>query len=390
MFDVSWVDPARETVGERTIRKNTERQRSGRHLNNETRNRNRTPQEGSLRSSIPSDAAAKTSHWEIPGKSSVPKWIQSRSYIQHSLHDTTYNEQFSAASIQSDSSAWSTDSDLLEYLHSEAQRNASTENTRPPTILHPGIVLDPIETDRASSARSSWSGSSVTDSLAPCSRTNSFVVQPLSPRSFISRSVDVTVGPRDSIENGNYVTTSVVSISAAGSPSRRGQGESSELEHSQSSAKRSPPSLAFDPSSPPFSEDSPRRDKPRLLELSHSPLKRDLSLAPRDISQPTSFGSSPNPRLIPSQEQSTTKPTSRGHPRGRSPAIPQIWEAPETWECSTRSSESSKSPPTPVFCTDHPLLHNSPSHSPQQLTGGNSDWDSSSMATEFQHIRCAP
>ncbi|KUJ21433.1 uncharacterized protein LY89DRAFT_577391 [Mollisia scopiformis] len=208
MFDVSWTDPERETVGERRTRKE---QNGG-----SSRKQNVISRRSSMRSSksTESPAAAKPSLLNIFGSGRKPAIDRAKS--QSKLYSEDVNDHrvsiYTSGSETSAPESFGLPATRIasnsffdgRSSHSDTEQSNPSE---PPDSVFSGW------TERTSRTDSSWG--SVIDTSTLSSGTSSCIVQPLSPTSFVTQSTEVTVSPRDSIK-AEEQTATIVRITAAG------------------------------------------------------------------------------------------------------------------------------------------------------------------------------
>ncbi|TVY82785.1 hypothetical protein LSUE1_G004967, partial [Lachnellula suecica] len=190
MFDISWTDPARETVGQRKTRK-------------EQQQANGTSRAASIRSSkssASSQTQAKPALFSLFGSGKKGGLTRTNS---HSKLSITTNEQSSKSSRRISSYTVTSDTSARESI-------GPSTTTRIPVsgFFAASESVFSGWTGRSAATESSWG--STTES-PPGKR---HIIQPLSPTSFVTQSTEVTVSPRDSIKSGEQLAT-VVHISAA-------------------------------------------------------------------------------------------------------------------------------------------------------------------------------
>ncbi|TVY32649.1 hypothetical protein LSUB1_G007787 [Lachnellula subtilissima] len=204
MFDISWTDPTRETVGQRKNRKEQEANGLSRGT--------------SIRSSQSSESAqsqAKPALFSLFGGSRKGGLRRSGS---HSKLSALRTEQSIKASRRISSYTVAS-----ETSRSELPGQAIT--TRIPVngfFAGPPYNADGPQSsssEAAESVFSGWTGRSAATESSWGSTPESPpgkgpIIQPLSPTSFVTQSTEVTVSPRDSLRSAEQVAT-IVHISAA-------------------------------------------------------------------------------------------------------------------------------------------------------------------------------
>ncbi|CZR67390.1 uncharacterized protein PAC_17289 [Phialocephala subalpina] len=389
MFDVSWTDPAKETVGERRTRK----KQNGGSVRKQGLSRR-----SSMRSSRSAESS-KPSLLNLFGQSRKPlergvsqSKLASENFASTSkLPEESKNQRLSTYTTGSESSAHelpgtsTTRIPENEFFEGRESSDAEQSNaSEPPESVFSGW------TERSSRTDSSWS--SVIDSSTLSSRTSSRIVQPLSPNSFVTQSTEVTVSPRECIKAEEHVAT-IVHISAAGSIPVRIQDVPD-----SPSKKTSPPSIFAFPLPLPLSYAyPPSSTSPTAPNLSYLPavsegksrvaLKKELSLSPISLSpfstsysknqpkpapSPLTPWSNPPTKAIPTptpsttnSNQSTTRWPTQSSTRSiacNAPSpIAETWQPPSTWEClaSMSSSDSSCSLSPTTKTHPRPRVHHS-------------------------------
>ncbi|KAH7409443.1 hypothetical protein BKA64DRAFT_705208 [Cadophora sp. MPI-SDFR-AT-0126] len=206
MFDVSWTDPARETVGQRKSRKEQEA------AIGTSRKPPGLSRGSSLRSSTSSGSTfrhKKTSFLNLFGSSR--KEIPSRVGYRTDTPAQPIEEPISDSQRLSSSTANSNSSGHeLPGTITRIPKNGFFG--RSPPYYSEGELSAPSEASE--SVFSGWTGkSAVTESTwdSGPESTSSWgkVVQPLSEKSFVTQSTEVTVSPRDSVKIAEQTATAI-------------------------------------------------------------------------------------------------------------------------------------------------------------------------------------
>jgi hypothetical protein len=218
MFEVSWTDPERETVGER---KNRKQQRSACSPRNGPR--------------VPSQPSGKPASRNVfspnPRKSALSRAKQSRSSSTLRVNSTTAARKQSTCSCttSSDSSFQETPrtstTTLPESSFFSDSYHSDDENSEGLSSVPTSLPLLPSRSTELTAVVSSTTNS--TWSLGATSTTSTGkIIQQLSPTSFVTQSTEITVSPREMVKDAEQVAIRV-HISASGalhvndSPSRR-------------------------------------------------------------------------------------------------------------------------------------------------------------------------
>ncbi|KAL5327096.1 hypothetical protein ACEPPN_004787 [Leptodophora sp. 'Broadleaf-Isolate-01'] len=212
MFDVSWTDPARETVGQRKTRKEQE------SANGTSRKTPGLSRGSSLRSSNSSGSTfgqKKPSFLNLFGSSrkEAPSRVGYRSHTPApTIEDPVSNSQrLSDYTVDSDSSGQE-----LPGTTTRIPKNGFFG--RSPPYYSDGELS--ARSEASESVFSGWTGKSAMtestwDSGAESVTSSGKVVQPLSENSFVTQSTEVTVSSRESVKAAEQTAT-VVHISASG------------------------------------------------------------------------------------------------------------------------------------------------------------------------------
>ncbi|KAG4429533.1 hypothetical protein IFR05_014982 [Cadophora sp. M221] len=212
MFDVSWTDPARETVGQRKTRKEQEA------VNGTSRKIPGLSRGSSLRSSNSSGSTfgqKKPSFLNLFG--SGRKEGPSRVGYRTQTPVSTIEEPVSSSQRLSDYTADS-DSSGQELPETTTRIPKNGFFGRSPPYYSDGELS--ARSEASESVFSGWTGKSATtestwDSGAESVTSSGKVVQPLSENSFVTQSTEVTVSSREGVK-ATEQTATVVHISASG------------------------------------------------------------------------------------------------------------------------------------------------------------------------------
>ncbi|TVY49783.1 hypothetical protein LCER1_G008132 [Lachnellula cervina] len=223
MFDISWTDPTRETVGQRKNRK--EQQANGLSRGTSIR---------SSRSSESAQSQAKPALFSLFGGSKKGGLRRSGS---HSKVSALRTEPSTKASRR-----------ISSYtVGSETSRSELPGPVTTTRIPVNGFFAGPpynadgpqsSSSEAAESVFSGWTGRSAATesswgSTAESPPGKGPIIQPLSPKSFVTQSTEVTVSPRDSLRSAEQVAT-VVHISAAGTIPIEVNDSPTEISHGSS------------------------------------------------------------------------------------------------------------------------------------------------------------
>lgn len=223
MFDVSWTDPARETVGQR-------KNRRVQQIDGVSRGSSvRSSASSGSRASRDSDSAPATSKSSVFGfftTSKKPTLTRSGSQSRPSAlsNENRLSKRLSRHAVLLEPSNPQTPIPTTRVITNGLDKRASSDNTDTEVsspsdgklIFHtPKTKLTLTEsvfsgwTGRSNNTDSSW------NSVPDPSSAKSSVVQPLSRTSFVTQSTEVTVSSRDSMNASEQLAT-IVRISAAG------------------------------------------------------------------------------------------------------------------------------------------------------------------------------
>ncbi|PVH88962.1 hypothetical protein DL98DRAFT_648271 [Cadophora sp. DSE1049] len=232
MFDVSWTDPGRETVGQRKTRKEQEA------ANGTSRKTPGLSRGSSFRSSNSSGSTfgqKKTSILNLfgSGRKETPSRVGYRTQTpaQPVEEPVSYSQRLSNCTADSDSSGHE-----LPGTTTRIPKNGFFG--RSPPYYSEGEFSAPSEASE--SVFSGWTGKSAVtestwDSGAESTTSSGKVVQPLSEKSFFTQSTEMRVSSRESVKVAEQTAT-IVHISASGTVP---------VLVKDSSCKASPPSSTF-------------------------------------------------------------------------------------------------------------------------------------------------
>jgi hypothetical protein len=220
MFDVSWTDPTRETVGERKTRKDQKA--------------NGLSRGSSMRSSRSSESSNPLGRPSLLNRFNGNKKDLTRTGSQPKLsavraeQANTSARRMATCTVRSESSVLESSSSTnttrkpgssFDGVHSDAEQSCTSDGkTSLPAFIwiHLTRVIVPESvfsgrTGRSTTTELSWT------SVDESTRSQAKIIQPLSSTSFITRSTEVTISPRDSVMGAEQIAT-VVHISATGPP----------------------------------------------------------------------------------------------------------------------------------------------------------------------------
>ncbi|PMD37204.1 hypothetical protein L207DRAFT_72046 [Hyaloscypha variabilis F] len=305
MFEVSWADPEKETVGERRSRKqNQQRSACASRDGPSVPSRGQTSRDGS---SKPPEMKGFGRSWKEP----TPRKVKGK---QTNSSSSTLRLDGPKVSRRQANYAASSDSSFQE-----TPRTSTTTTRTPDTEFFSDSYHSDHEHCRLSSqSEVSDSGTNSTCSLNSESINSSAkLVQHLSPTSFVTQKTEITVTPRELIKDSEQVAI-MVHISASGSVHVN--------DNHDSTGRR------------------PSTSQPAVLEFHHS-TSRSPSPSPSnsssdDLSLPFLHPSLPLPIQKPGLKP---RPTTAKTP-GPSPTWqPAPWEPPEAWGCvKATETESGK------------------------------------------------
>ncbi|APA10294.1 hypothetical protein sscle_06g050640 [Sclerotinia sclerotiorum 1980 UF-70] len=196
MFDVSWTDPTRETVGQR------------KHRKDQASTRGSSP---SIRSSNSSDSAKSIKHSIFGFFGSGNKKISAPAAVTSPKSPAFRTEQSSKVSRR-----MSSYTSTSETSTQEVRETTTTTITRIPVNGFFSAVQPYQESERSPSDESIFSGytgrsagtKSSWGSMADGQSKNRFI-QPLSPNSFVTQSTEITVAPSEDFSASEQLATVV-------------------------------------------------------------------------------------------------------------------------------------------------------------------------------------
>lgn len=221
MFDVSWTDPAHETVGQRKSRKEQKENGISRGSSVRSSQSNESIQQPQNRPSL----------MNVFGSSGNKKRSIQRVGSQSRL-SALPNEEISKPSRRVSSYTVASDSSGQDFApvsrvpsnsfftggvySSDAEQSNVSEGTQVHLFLHLEYTDNSVASE---SIFSGWTGrshatESTWSSILESPITQGKLVQSLDASSFVTQSTEITVSPRDSVRADEQIAT-VVSISAA-------------------------------------------------------------------------------------------------------------------------------------------------------------------------------
>ncbi|KAJ8065324.1 hypothetical protein OCU04_006014 [Sclerotinia nivalis] len=287
MFDVSWTDPTRETVGQR------------KHRKDQTSTRGSSP---SIRSSNSSDSSKSIKHSIFGFFGSGNKKISAPAAVTSPKSPEFRTEQSSKVSRR-----MSSYTSTSETSTQEVRETTTTTITRIPVNGFFSTVPPYQESERSPSDESIFSGytgrsagtKSSWGSMADGQSKNRFI-QPLSPNSFVTQSTEITVAPSEDFSASEQLAT-VVHITSGTVP----------IQIQDSTIREST-----------LSSTSSTYDFP--LPPTHNPETPKIPSSPKMLSSRSDIGAR-------TTEWSITARNRRS----------DSWRPPETWACPAEETASS-------------------------------------------------